>query len=431
MLHEKEGKNMSIYRPSGSKKWVMDFMFHGQRIRESTGTRSKTLAAKIEDKRRRELEAGTAGIRNRQAPRLLSVAAEEWQDVKKRKWSPKMQEIAKNSMNHLLPSLGNRLVIELEPKHIVRYQETRLAQGAANRTVNIEVGMLRQIMRKYGAWDRIRAEVTQLAERQDVGRALETKEERILLYECGGSRSRLLLPFVIVALETGARYNTIRTLRWLNIDFIARCLTIGKDKTAAGTGRTVPLNARLLETLKFWAQSFPDRKPEHYVFPQEKCGRAGAEGSFGFAGEIAYETDPTKPVGTIKECWESAKQRTRRHCPCCDGMLLDKPDAGYVCDGCRCETGELPVGLVAVRFHDLRHSAVSRMIASRVPLPIIAKIVGWSTGTMAKMAARYGHFGIEELRSAVESISRTSEIRAGYPRNPPQSDGGNRSDRAN
>jgi hypothetical protein len=34
---------------------------------------------------------------------------------------------------------------------------------------------------------------------------------------------------------------------------------------------------------------------------------------------------------------------------------------------------------------------------------------------MAKMAARYGHFGIEELRSAVESISVTvqPEIAAG------------------
>jgi hypothetical protein len=30
----------------------MDFLFHGQRIREGTGTRSKTLAKKIEDKRR-------------------------------------------------------------------------------------------------------------------------------------------------------------------------------------------------------------------------------------------------------------------------------------------------------------------------------------------------------------------------------------------
>ena len=30
----------------------------------------------------------------------------------------------------------------------------------------------------------------------------------------------------------------------------------------------------------------------------------------------------------------------------------------------------------SARFHDLRHTAVSRMIAARVPLPIIAKIVG-------------------------------------------------------
>ena len=39
---------MSIYRYKGSKVWTMDFSFHGMRIRESTGTRSKTLAGKIE-----------------------------------------------------------------------------------------------------------------------------------------------------------------------------------------------------------------------------------------------------------------------------------------------------------------------------------------------------------------------------------------------
>ena len=64
------------------------------------------------------------------------------------------------------------------------------------------------------------------------------------------------------------------------------------------------------------------------------------------------------------------------------------------------------------------------MIAARIPIPIIAKVVGWSTSTMAKMAARYGHFGIEELRIAVESISVTAnpQIAAGYPQNPPQLD---------
>ena len=72
------------------------------------------------------------------------------------------------------------------------------------------------------------------------------------------------------------------------------------------------------------------------------------------------------------------------------------------------------------------------MIAARWSLPLIAKIVGWYAGTMAKMAARYGHFGIEELRGAVESISRTvGEIDAGSPQFPPQSASENRTDRAN
>ena len=110
-----------------------------------------------------------------------------------------------------------------------------------------------------------------------------------MLRECGKSRARILLPFVVLALETGARYNTIRTLQWFNVDFTNRCLKFGKDKTRAGTGRTVPLNQRALETLKLWAQQFPNRLPEHYVFPSEKAGAAGDA----FEAKV-YSTDPTE-----------------------------------------------------------------------------------------------------------------------------------------
>jgi hypothetical protein len=59
------------------------------------------------------------------------------------------------------------------------------------------------------------------------------------------------------------------------------------------------------------------------------------------------------------------------------GALEDaeKQETGFVCQTCHHETNELPAGLVAIRFDYLRHSAVSRMIAAGVPLPIIAKIV--------------------------------------------------------
>jgi integrase len=405
---------MSIFRFRNSKVYWMDFFFHGQRIQESTGTRSKTLAKKIQDKRRRDLEEGAAGIKKQQQPILFSVAAQEYLTARmsrktKKKWAPKMLDMQRNAVSHLLPDFGKKLLMEIEAKHIATYQEKRTGEGAAGRTVNIEVTTLRSILRRHQQWERVQDDVVMLEEREDVGRALTAEEESALLLECARSRSRLLLPFVVLALETGARFNTVRTLQWCRVDFVARCLKWGKDKTPSGTGRIVPLNPRALEILKFWSQQFPDRRPDHYVFPFEKCGGAGKEDAFGFtAGATVYKTDPTKPIGDIKVSWESAKKRTRRHCPQCKiGVLADKPkpDKTYVCLECHAENQELPAGLVDVRFHDLRHTAVSRMIAARIPLPIIAKITGWSHSTIAEMARRYGHFEMEELRKAVAAIS--------------------------
>jgi DNA-binding MurR/RpiR family transcriptional regulator len=47
------------------------------------------------------------------------------------------------------------------------------------------------------------------------------------------------------------------------------------------------------------------------------------------------------------------------------------------------------------------------MLNAGVPIAKVAKIAGWSTATMVRMAARYGHFTLNELRGAVESISST------------------------
>jgi integrase len=165
-------------------------------------------------------------------------------------------------------------------------------------------------------------------------------------------------------------------LQWGRVDLERGRIKIGKDKTQAGTGRVVPLNARALETLKFWANQFPDRKPEHYVFPIERYGLHGKKGTFGGVVK-AYDIDPTHPVGTIQSAWESAKRRTQRRCPnCAAGTLADSKAEGYTCDRCHAELEKLPEGLTRFRFHDLRHTAVSRMIAAGQPLPIIAKVVG-------------------------------------------------------
>jgi integrase len=153
-----------------------------------------------------------------------------------------------------------------------------------------------------------------LSTRDDVGRAITPEEEAALLQACAQSRSRSLVPFVTLAIETGARFGVIKTLQWGSVDFENRCPRWGKDKTAAGTGRVIPLNQRAVAALSFWATHFPDRKPEHYVFPTERFGAAGNK----FSPE-AYASDPTKPIGSIKEAREAAKLRAAR-------VLAGKPD---------------------------------------------------------------------------------------------------------
>ncbi len=412
---------MSLYRPAGSRIWWMDFHYSGQRIRESTKMSSKTRAREVEEKRKQELRDGAAGIRKREAPKLFSVAAAEWLESKKPKWSASMAAIAENSLKHLAPVFGRKLVVDIEARDIGRYQKSRAGDGASNRTINIELGCLRSVLKRAGLWARLQPNVETLPERDDAGHALTAAEEAVLLAECGNSRSRVLRPFVTVAIETAARYGTIRRLQWRNVDFQNRCLTFGKDKTRAGSGRTIPLTPRALETLAFWAQSFPDRELDHYVFPLELCGNSGKQGIFGFTAAAVYKTDPTRAAGSVKKGWEQARKRTQYHCPrCTDGRLVGKPGA-FRCDACELVAVELPQALAKIRLHDLRHTGVSRMIAARVPLPMVGKIVGWSAGTLAKMAARYGHFSIEEMRSALESIGRGPEISQGYPKKSPKS----------
>jgi len=220
-----------------------------------------------------------------------------------------MYVIEKTNLGHLLPELGKLLVCDIESRDIALYQQKRLQEGAAPKTINLEVGTLRAIIKRNGAWSKLQGDVRMLPAQEEVGRAISAVEEQILLRECATSRSRSLAPFVTLAIETGARKNVIRTLHWKWVDFGNACIRFGKDKTPSSTGRIIPLNKRALETLKFWAQQFPEREPEHYIFPAERYG-----GSGDVFGACAYATDPTKPMGSVKEAWEAAKGRAGVKC---------------------------------------------------------------------------------------------------------------------
>lgn len=118
-------------------------------------------------------------------------------------------------------------------------------------------------------------------------------------------------------------------------------------------------------TLQGWATNFPERQPDHFVFPHEHYGLAGNERK-----PHAKTMDPTVPIGDIKTAWEAAKKEAS----------------------------------VEARFHDLRHTACTRLLERGASLAVVAAIMGWSAGTTAKMAKRYGHIGNDVQRAALDAL---------------------------
>jgi integrase len=85
----------------------------------------------------------------------------------------------------------------------------------------------------------------------------------------------LLNTVVTLALNTALRKNEIRTLRWSQIDFEKRTVTVGRAKTQEGTGRVIPINQPAFEALVKWAGRLVESNSEDYVFPS--CEAAGIE----------------------------------------------------------------------------------------------------------------------------------------------------------
>jgi integrase len=194
-----------------------------------------------------------------------------------------------------------------------------------------------------------------------------------LLEAAGQSRSRSLLPALVLALNTGLRRSELASLRWDQVDLEARRLTVGKSKTKAGSGRKVPLNDRAFSALSAWAKQFPFRRPEHFVFPSEKYGEGGA----------VYDVNPDESTGTFKESWEAAKRRTADE--------------------------EKNIPAVSCRWHDLRHTFCTRLLERGQGLPILAALMGWSAATTVRMAKRYGHISGDVLSVAVASLDNVKK----------------------
>jgi len=351
---------MSVYKRG--EVWWYKFRFAGQIIRESSKSESKTVAKDAERIRRRELEESWNQIKRRKLPPLFSIAAADW--IKTRtNIAHSTERSYKLAISQLSTDFGRKLLCDVSAVDLAAYQTRRKRDGVSNRTVNLEMGVLRSILRRNKMWEPISGDVGFLKESPSPGRALSADEESRLLGAASRSRCRSLYPVVMLALNTGMRVSEIRGLTWAQVDFLGSALTVGKSKTQAGTGRAIPLNSRAISMLKQWRGLFVGAQPEHYVFPHEKYGLAGNKRQ-----PCAWEIDPEQPMHRWKVAWENARKA-----------------AGVAC-----------------RFHDLRHTFISRLAESQASDSTVMALAGHVSRAMME---RYSHIRMEAKRHAVDNLS--------------------------
>jgi integrase len=273
---------------------------------------------------------------------------------------------------HLKADYAKRLVCDVDANDIAEYRHKRLATGVSNRTVNYEIGALRGILRQFGLWGPIADSVKPLPERHDIGRAIPPEEETKLLAAASQSRSHALLLLVLMSLDTGMRLGETQTLRRRDLSFAWKDgaiqrgeITVAKSKTAAGTGRVIPLSRRVCACLSLWLERFPDAGPDSFLFPYHKVGLAGNE-----RVPVLYEVDLNRPMGSWRKAWRIA----------CTA-------AG-----------------VRYRPHDMRHTFISRLAEN--PSVSEQTIKALAGHVSRQMLERYSHIRTQAKQAAIQGLEQ-------------------------
>jgi hypothetical protein len=131
---------MALFKRGGI--WWYKFYFAGQFIRESSKSSSKTVAKNAEQQRRRELETGFHNfkeVRQQRIRRLNDIVAEYLVGYRLRYRSATFAEYA---LGHVSRLLGAEMAVDIDEATVLRYQENRLREKAAPKSINEEVRFL-------------------------------------------------------------------------------------------------------------------------------------------------------------------------------------------------------------------------------------------------------------------------------------------------
>lgn len=227
-------------------------------------------------------------------------------------------------------------------------------RGGGQRTiasVNRELALLRRMLNvaQREGWIlrspfSVGESLISIADERKRERIITREEERRLLEACTGRRAHLRA-IVICALDTGMRQGEMLKLRWHDVDFENRIITVRAFNTKTMTERQLSITTRLaIELDRLYALS--PKQSDDLVF--------------GISDNVKHGFNSIRAAAGIKD----------------------------------------------LRFHDLRHTAATRLVGAHIPLSEVGRVLGH---TQPATTYRYVNANIETARRAAAALEYYSE----------------------
>lgn len=349
---------MSVYKHGKSGIYHYDFAFKRRRHHGSTGKRSKREAEKVEQQRREEARLEAERLEAMQsAPMTVALACATYLDqVGQYHVEAKTTE---RNLAWLIRHFGpEKRLMDITGRDIAEMVARRRQDGVAPATVNRHATeVLRKVMRqaseKWGQQlQRIKWGDYMLDEPRERIREASSDEETKILDALRPDYR----PLILFALASGARMSEAVNLRWTMVDWsggIIRLVVKGSKK------HTIPITPGIREIL--WPLQGHD---EMHVFTYV-CDRESRRRKKGERYAITREG--------LKTEWRRAKARHK---------------------------------VEDFRFHDLRHTAATRLLRATGNLKLVQRLLGHEAVTTT---TKYAHADLDDLRAGMERVTKSRQ----------------------
>jgi len=260
--------------------------------------------------------------------------------------SPKTVEMYRNCVVNLSMSFGSMKLSDITERHLEIYKSARLQKGLSASSFNRDRSTLKRIFSLSGVDWRFKKSVFTMEKETARDRFLDDDEKRRLIEAC--EKVDYLYCIVMVALHTGLRKTPILTLEWKDVDFKQN--TISKE----GKGKKVsviPMTSQLRKHLKEYR--LKTGFISTYLFPNT--------------------TNLNKPMKDIRKAFGTA---------CSEAGTPD------------------------IRFHDLRRSFATSVLAATRDLTVVQSLLGHSDISTTRKV--YAHTTKDRLHEGIKEFEQYS-----------------------